>query len=179
MYKGNTFYLISTPALQVPEYFLSELRKHNKIIAVDKIEECLSELDILYMTRIQRERFETEEEYNRQMGIYILDKNKLEKARSDLIILHPLPKNDEISAEIDDDPRAKYFYQAELGLYIRMALLISILEKPKPLPESKISSNTEKSCKNAVCVTKTETYLPDIAKTIDGKSVCVYCDAEM
>ena len=176
MYTGNTFYLISTPALQTPEYFLSELRKHNKIIAADTIEECIGELDIIYMTRIQRERFASDEDYKKQTGIYILDKNKLKKAKDDLAILHPLPKNDEIAAEIDDDPRAKYFFQAELGLYIRMALLVKILEGPKPPPKTKISGNTEKKCENISCVTKTEKGIPDIAKTSGGKSVCAYCE---
>lgn len=179
LYTGNTFYLISTPALQTPEYFLSELQKHNKIVKAGTIEECIGELDIIYMTRIQRERFKSEKEYSKQAGIYILNKEKLQNAKNDLAILHPLPKNDEISAEIDDDPRAKYFLQAELGLYIRMALLVKILENPKPPPEPKISGNTSKKCENTLCVTQTEKGLSDIAKTSGGKFVCAYCESEI
>ena len=178
LYRDNTFYLISTPALQTPEYFLSELKKRNEIIMAETIEECIDKLDIIYMTRIQRERFENEDDCNAQIGIYVLDKNKLKKAKDDLAILHPLPKNDEIFAEIDDDPRAKYFYQAELGMYIRMALLIKILENPKPRV-SAAAQNTGKKCQNATCITKTEKFLPNIAKTSGGKTICAYCENEI
>jgi aspartate carbamoyltransferase catalytic subunit len=178
LYRGNTFYLISTPALKTPEYFLSELKKHNKIILADTIEECLDKLDIIYMTRIQRERFKTEEEYESQAGIYILDEKKLKKAKNDLTILHPLPKNDEISAKVDDDPRAKYFYQAELGMYIRMALLVKILENPKPRPNSQISGNGENECGNMACVTNAEKYLPNLSKAKNGEFVCAYCETK-
>jgi len=178
MYEGNTFYLISTPALRMPEYFLSELKNKNKIIEAGTLEECMDRLDILYMTRIQRERFASEEEYKRQSGVYVLDEAKLEKAKSDLTILHPLPKNEEISAEIDEDPRAGYFYQAELGMYIRMALLIKILENPKPRPGLKIPGNKKTQCKNMVCVTNTEKNLPDLCKTSGGKYTCAYCERE-
>ena len=175
LYRGNTFYLISTPGLQVPEFFLAELKKQNKIIMAKTIEECISELDIIYMTRIQRERFGSEEDYNRQAGIFVLDEKKLEKSKSDLAILHPLPKNDEIFSDIDDDPRAKYFYQAELGLYIRMALLIKILENPKPQFKA-IQGGAENICKNRTCVTQTEKYLPNLAKANGGKIFCAYCE---
>ena len=179
LYSGNTFYFISTPFLRVPEYFIFELSKNNKIIIVDTIEECIEKLDMIYMTRIQRERFDDDEEYKKQKGIYILDKEKLKKAKNDLTILHPLPKNDEIDFEIDDDPRAKYFKQAELGLYIRMALIIKILENPKLYSNIKITGNTDKKCTNEKCVTNTEKNLPDIVKTVNGKIYCKYCENEM
>ena len=179
LYSGNTFYFISTPFLRVPEYFISELGKNNKIIIIDTIEECIDKLDIIYMTRIQKERFANEDEYKKQSGIYILDKEKLKKAREDLIILHPLPKNDEIASEIDDDPRAQYFNQAEFGLYIRMALLIKLLENPKQYSAGKISGNTEKKCVNKNCVINTEKYLPDIVKTNGEKFYCAYCESGM
>jgi aspartate carbamoyltransferase catalytic subunit len=178
LYSGNTFYFISTPELQAPEYFTIGLGKNNKIIKADKIEECINKHDIIYITRIQRERFSCEKEYEKQTGIYILDKKKLNMAKKDLTILHPLPKNDEIASEIDDDPRAQYFNQAQLGLYIRMALLIKILENPKPPPEIKISSNTDKKCGNKICVTNTEKNLPDIIKTNYNKICCAYCEKE-
>ena len=177
LYSGNTFYFISTPALQVPEYFVHELRKNNKIIAADTIEECIDKLDIIYMTRIQRERFASEEEYKKQAGIYILDKEKLKKAKDDLTILHPLPKNDEIASDIDDnDPRAQYFRQAELGLYIRMALLIKILENPKIQVNAKDIENNNTKCANKVCVTNTENDLPNIVKKSGGELCCAYCE---
>jgi len=175
LYSGNTFYFISTPSLRVPERYTIELEKNNNIIISDTIEECIDKLDIIYMTRIQRERFTCEEEYKKQVGIYILDKEKLEKSKKDLAILHPLPKNEEISSELDDDPRAQYFNQANFGLYIRMALLIKILEKPKE--QINITKNTEKKCENKNCVTNTEKNLPDIIKTKanSSKLYCAYC----
>ena len=180
LYSGNTFYFISTPSLRVPEHYADELKKNNKIIILDTIEECIDKLDIIYMTRIQRERFSSEEEYKKQRGIYILDKEKLVRAKKDLTILHPLPKNNEISPEIDDDPRAQYFRQAELGLYIRMALLIKILENPKPkLSGNNNFSNTDKKCANINCVVNKENNLPNIEKANGGKSCCAYCDCEM
>ncbi|MCL2772298.1 MAG: aspartate carbamoyltransferase [Oscillospiraceae bacterium] len=182
LYGGNTFYFISTPSLQVPEIFVSDLRKNNAIIICGTIEECIGKLDVLYMTRIQRERFADKAEYEKQRGIYILDKEKLSKAKDDLIILHPLPKNEEISPEVDDDERAKYFKQAELGLYIRMALLIKIFENAgrKEKEAEKIAAgfiNSVKRCANPKCITQTEKYLPNIVKPGFGEvSYCAYCE---
>ena len=180
LYAGNTFYFISTPALQVPEIFCADLKKNNKIIMCDTIEECISKLNIIYMTRIQQERFADNDEYERQRGIYILDKEKLNRAKEDLIILHPLPKNDEISPEVDDDERARYFQQAEFGLYIRMALLIKLFEHDcKTKINKNNKSNTDKKCANVKCVTNSEheRYLPGIAKTdSEGDLCCAYCE---
>ena len=177
LYSGNTFYFISTPFLRVPEKYTDELKNNNKIIISNTIEECIDKLDIIYMTRIQRERFSSEDEYNKQTGIYILDPEKLKNAKSDLTILHPLPKNDEISSEIDDDPRAKYFEQAKYGMYIRMALLIKILENPKPIPKIDISEN--KKCVNINCITNKEKNLPVITKENQKKLYCAYCETEV
>ena len=185
LYEENTFYFISSPELRVPEIFIEDLRKNNKIIIVDKIEDCIDKLDIIYMTRIQRERFANNTEYEKQKGIYILDKEKLSRAREDLIILHPLPKNDEIAADVDDDERAKYFYQAGLGLYIRMSLLIKILENsenPEQRNNTKITGsidNIDRKCVNPKCITNDvlEKYLPNIAKTdVAGNLLCAYCE---
>ena len=177
LYSGNTFYFISTPYLKVPEYYINILRKNNNIIITGTIEECIEKLDIIYMTRIQRERFASEEEYKKQAGIYVLDKEKLSRAKKDLTIMHPLPKNNEICSQIDDDPRAQYFKQAELGLYIRMALLIKILENPKPVMSA--GSNTDKKCANKNCIVNKEKNLPDIIKKNDGKICCAYCEHEI
>lgn len=129
-YKNVKFVLISLKELGIPEYIKEEVLEKNNIeyIETDDIEEYMDKLDILYMTRVQKERFFNEEEYLRLKDHYILTKNKLEKAKKDLCIMHPLPRVNEISTEVDDDPRACYFKQAMYGKYIRMALILKLLE---------------------------------------------------
>ena len=128
-YKNIKFVLISLEELKVPEYIKEEVLEKNNIDYVEttNIEEYINELDILYMTRIQKERFFNEEEYLRLKDCYILDKEKLTKAKTDLCIMHPLPRVNEIKTEIDDDPRACYFKQVRYGKYIRMALILKML----------------------------------------------------
>lgn len=128
-YKGNKFILISPKELQIPDYIRDEvLRKNNiKFREVEKLEDVIEELDILYMTRIQKERFFNEEEYLRLKDSYILDKEKMDFAKKDMIVMHPLPRVNEISIEIDNDDRAAYFKQAEYGMYVRMALICRLL----------------------------------------------------
>ena len=129
-YKNVKFVLISLKELGIPEYIKEEVLEKNNIeyIETDDIEEYMDKLDILYMTRVQKERFFNEEEYLRLKDHYILTKNKLEKAKKDLCIMHPLPRVNEISTEVDDDTRACYFKQAMYGKYIRMALILKLLE---------------------------------------------------
>ena len=129
-YDNIKFILISPEELKVPDYIKTEVLEKNNIeyIETDNIEEYISELDILYMTRVQKERFFNEADYMRLKDYYILDNNKLSKAKKDLCILHPLPRVNEISTEVDSDKRAKYFEQAYNGVYIRMALILSLLE---------------------------------------------------
>ena len=129
-YKNVKFILISPEELKVPEYIKEEILEKNNIeyVETNDIEKHMQELDILYMTRVQKERFFNEEDYVRLKDYYILNKNKLEIAKKDLAILHPLPRVNEISTEVDDDPRACYFKQAEYGKYIRMALILKLLE---------------------------------------------------
>ena len=129
-YDNIKFILISPDELKLPDYIISEVLKKNKIeyIETDNIEEYMGELDILYMTRVQKERFFNEADYMRLKDYYILDNNKLNKAKKDLCILHPLPRVNEISTEVDNDSRAKYFEQAYNGVYIRMALILKLLE---------------------------------------------------
>ena len=129
-YKNVKFVLISLKELGIPEYIKEEVLEKNKIeyIETEDIEEYMDKLDILYMTRVQKERFFNEEEYLRLKDHYILTKNKLEKAKKDLCIMHPLPRVNEISTEVDDDSRACYFKQAKYGKYIRMALILKLLE---------------------------------------------------
>ena len=95
---------------------------------VTRLEDVMSELDILYMTRVQKERFFNEEDYVRLKDFYVLNKEKMEMAKQDMIVLHPLPRVNEISVEVDDDPRAAYFRQAQYGVYVRMALILTLLE---------------------------------------------------
>lgn len=128
-YKNNSFVLISPKELSIPDYIKKEvLEKNNiKFKEVRTLEEAMREIDILYMTRVQRERFDSEEEYLRLKDSYVLDNNKMSLGKKDSIVLHPLPRVNEISYEIDDDTRACYFKQAEFGMYVRMALIAKIL----------------------------------------------------
>lgn len=128
-YANIKFVLISPKELKIPEYLKQDVldKKNIEYIETESLEENIDKLDILYMTRVQKERFLNEEEYVRLKDVYILDKQKLEKAKKDLCILHPLPRVNEISTEIDDDPRAAYFRQAEYGKYMRMAIILKLL----------------------------------------------------
>ena len=129
-YPDIKFVLISPEELKLPEYVKTEILDANNAPYMEtaSLEKALPELDVLYMTRVQRERFFNEEDYIRLKDTYILDKAKLKGAKSDLMILHPLPRVNEISTDIDDDPRATYFKQAEYGVYVRMALILRLLE---------------------------------------------------
>ncbi len=129
-YKNIKFVLISPDELKIPEYLKEDVLEKNNIefIETKDIEEYMDKLDILYMTRVQKERFFNEEDYIRLKDYYILNKEKLEKAKKDLCIMHPLPRVNEISVDVDDDPRAAYFRQVEYGKYIRMALILKMLE---------------------------------------------------
>ncbi len=128
-YSGNKFVLISPKELAIPQYIREEILQKNNMeyVEVEKLEDVIGNLDILYMTRIQKERFFNEEEYLRLKDSYILDKAKMDMAPKDMIVMHPLPRVNEISYEIDDDERACYFKQAEYGMYVRMALMIKLL----------------------------------------------------
>ena len=130
-YENIKFVLISPNELKIPEYLKQDVldKKNIEYIETENLEENINKLDILYMTRVQKERFLNEEEYVRLKDVYILDKQKLEKAKNDLCILHPLPRVNEISTEIDDDPRAAYFRQAEYGKYMRMAIILKLLNE--------------------------------------------------
>lgn len=132
-YEGVKFVLISPEELRIPNYLRTETLDENGIEykEVRRLEDVMPELDILYMTRVQRERFFNEEDYIRLKDSFILDKAKMRLAREDMIVMHPLPRVNEISTEVDDDPRAVYFKQAEFGVYIRMALILTLLEDAK------------------------------------------------
>ncbi|WP_298846034.1 aspartate carbamoyltransferase [Clostridium sp.] len=132
-YENIKFVLIAPNELKIPKYIKEEVLEKNNIEfeEVEKLEEVIGELDILYMTRVQKERFFNEEDYIRLKDIYILNKEKMLKAKKDMIILHPLPRVNEIAVELDLDPRACYFRQAKYGMYVRMALIAKLLGDDK------------------------------------------------
>ena len=133
-YPGIRFVLISPPELKVPDYIKENVLDANHIPyrETTNLDDAMEELDILYMTRVQRERFFNEEDYIRMKDCYILDQEKMKLAKPDMFVLHPLPRVNEISVEVDDDPRAAYFKQAQYGVYVRMALIMTLLEVEKP-----------------------------------------------
>ena len=129
-YDNLNFVLISPEELRLPTYIRHDVLRRNNVPykEVVRMEEALPDLDILYMTRVQKERFFNEEDYVRMKDFYILDKKKMELASKDMLVLHPLPRVNEISVEVDDDPRAAYFRQVQYGVYVRMALILTLLE---------------------------------------------------
>ncbi|MBO5291974.1 MAG: aspartate carbamoyltransferase [Lachnospiraceae bacterium] len=128
-YDNIRFIFISPEELKVPDY-ITEMLKEKSIPyeEVIRLEDCMPQLDLLYMTRVQKERFFNEEDYVRLKDFYILNKAKMEPAKKDMLVLHPLPRVNEISVEVDDDPRAAYFKQVQYGVYVRMALILTLLE---------------------------------------------------
>lgn len=129
-YPGIRFVLISPEELKIPSYIREDVLRANNIPfeEVERLEDAMPDLDILYMTRVQKERFFNEEDYVRLKNFYILTKAKMDLAKDDMLVLHPLPRVNEISVEVDDDPRAAYFRQAQYGVYVRMALILTLLE---------------------------------------------------
>ena len=128
-YKNVKFVLISPKELRIPDYIRDDVLKANQaeFIEMENLEDAMPELNILYMTRVQRESFFSEDEYLRMKDFYILDKSKMALAKEDMNVLHPLPRVNEISVDIDDDPRAAYFKQVQFGVYVRMALIMTLL----------------------------------------------------
>ncbi len=128
-YENVKFVLISPDELRVPDYIREEILKKNDIqfIEVERLENIIGDIDVLYMTRVQKERFFNEADYIRLKDSYIVDNKKMSNAKEDMILMHPLPRVNEISVEVDNDPRAAYFTQAKCGMYIRMALIMKLL----------------------------------------------------
>jgi aspartate carbamoyltransferase catalytic subunit len=142
-YENVRFIFISPEELRVPDYIIDMLKEKNiPYEEVIRLEDVMPELDLLYMTRVQRERFFNEEDYVRLKDFYILDKTKMELAKPDMMVLHPLPRVNEISVEVDDDPRAAYFKQVQYGVYVRMALILTLLE----IDVDKLSERRNESC---------------------------------
>lgn len=176
-YPNNNFILISTKELQIPSYIKDILKASScSFKEVTSLEKAIGELDVLYMTRIQKERFTLVEEYMLQKDIYVLDKKKMANAKMDLIVLHPLPRVDEITMDVDNDPRACYFEQASNGVFVRMALICIMLREKKifKLLEGKVHVGA--ACKNLKCITATEDYLPKSFIGSGDTLVCEYCE---
>ncbi len=185
-YPGTKFVLISPEELAVPSYVKREIldAKNIEYRQATSLEAVLPDLDILYMTRIQRERFENPEEYERLKDSYILTADKLSHAREALIVMHPLPRVNEISVSVDDDPRASYFLQVLCGKYMRMALILKLLESAAhdvaPFSEDVVIDRLE--CKNPACITSCEQELPHTFRLVNAEKKiyrCVYCEEKV
>lgn len=176
-YDNNSFVLISTKELTIPLYIIDILEKnHCKYEFSNDLSSSIKDLDVLYMTRIQRERFLNDEEYELQKNVFVLDKEKLSKAKEDMIILHPLPRVNEITVDIDDDPRALYFKQAQYGMFGRMALILLLLQDDDFFINGRETSIADCSCNNPKCITQSEKYLPNLSYKKLGMTMCQYCD---
>lgn len=181
-YTGIKFILISPEELKLPGYVKYEFLGDGKVQyeEISDMEAAMPKLDILYMTRIQQERFASHDEYLRLKDSYILTPDKLKNAKPDLCIMHPLPRVNEISVKVDEDPRACYFEQAANGRYIRMALILKLLaEKDKPDAVRAGEPVEGLSCENPSCICRTEQELPHIFRCADeehGVYRCSYCD---
>ena len=185
-YNNIKVVLISPEELRLPKYVKYEVLDKNgmEYVETTSLEEAMPELDVLYMTRIQRERFDSFDEYERLKDSYILTAEKLQTAKETMRILHPLPRVNEISTKVDSDPRAAYFRQALNGKYMRMALILKLLEDTKNGVE--IEENTELivdefHCTNPRCITSTEQELQHTFRLMDGTHGiyrCIYCDSK-
>ena len=179
-YDGIKIVLISPKELSLPDYVKAELDKAGvPYTEVTSLDEAISELDILYMTRIQRERFNCEEEYKRLEGFYILNAEKLKHAKSDMCILHPLPRVNEISVDVDSDSRACYFKQALYGKYIRMALILKLLSEKDGKFEIEGEVSKTHKCTSSGCIMSIEQELEQKVIFENGKCRCAYCEAEL
>lgn len=179
-YKGNKFIFISTKELSVPEYLKNMIVKlGGEYEECSSLEKSIGNLDVLYMTRIQKERFCSGEEYDAQKDIFKLDCGKMKLARKSLVVMHPLPRVDEIEGCVDDDPRAFYFKQAANGIYARMALILHIFSQQNCKNVSVKGQKLNMSCSNKRCITNTEKYLPKSFLKSNNEYICEYCDSRV
>ena len=183
-YENIRFVLISPKELMLPDYVRIGILDRHRIpyTEVTSLEDAIPELDILYMTRIQRERFDDPAEYERLKDSYVLTVEKMAHAKADMAVLHPLPRVNEISVKVDDDPRAAYFRQTLNGKYMRMALILKLLEEAKRDPiRQPVDTDGwvyHKVCRNPKCICQTEQELPMAAELTEGVWRCVYCEKE-
>ena len=181
-YPGTRFVLISPPELCLPDYVRVNVLENGGIpyTQVSSLEDAIADLDVLYMTRIQQERFDDPEEYQRLKDSYVLTPEKMQAAKETMCILHPLPRVNEISVKVDDDPRAAYFRQALNGKYMRMALILKLLREAEDHPERE-PENTEdlvcdRVCRNPKCICQTEQELPHVFRRSATGLHCLYCE---
>ena len=184
-YKGIQFVLISPEELKIPGFIRYNVFENQGIpyTEVSSLEEAMPKLDVLYMTRIQRERFDDPWEYERLKDSYVLDTEKMKLAKKKMCVLHPLPRVNEISVKVDDDPRAAYFRQALNGKYMRMALILKLLDEAARNPAKEAIDTTgleyDRVCRNPKCITQTEQELPQLFRCTDKAADihrCVYCE---
>ena len=187
-YTGINVILIAPEELRLPSYIRREVcdKNHVPTREVETMEEVMSELDILYMTRVQKERFLDEEEFERLKDSFILNPERLRTAKKDMIILHPLPRVNEITRAVDNDPRAAYFRQVENGKFVRMALIYTLLkwaeEERTTTPTPRLDAslvNNDLRCSNRQCISNSEDVDHLFRKTEDGDLRCVYCEARV
>ena len=184
-YEGIKFVLISPAELRIPGFIRYNVFENQGIpyTETSSLEEAMPALDVLYMTRIQRERFDDPWEYERLKDTYVLNPEKMKLAKEKMCVLHPLPRVNEISVKVDDDPRAAYFRQALNGKYMRMALILKLLEDAQARPEKEAIDTTgleyNRVCHNPKCITQTEQELPQLFRCTDRAADihrCVYCE---
>ncbi len=186
-YTGIRFVLISPEELKIPGFIrFNVLEKHNiPYTEVSSLEEAMPELDVLYMTRIQRERFDDPVVYERLKDSYVLDPQKMALGKETMCVLHPLPRVNEISVAVDDDPRAAYFRQALNGKYMRMALILKLLEEAENPNKAALDTTDlvyDRVCTNPKCICQIEQELPQIARLTDKEARihrCIYCEQKV
>lgn len=176
-YKGVKFVLIAPDELRLPDY----MHEQNDFSyeEISSLEEAIPKLDVLYMTRVQQERFEDMAQYNRLKDSFILDTDKMTLAKKDMIVLHPLPRINEISTEVDQDPRAAYFRQVRNGKFVRMALIYTLIKwKEEGLYDERALPDLVRGerCQNRSCISRVEPIPPLYKKGDDGALHCLYCD---
>ena len=185
-YKNVKIVLISPDELRLPNYIKYEVLQKNgmEYVETTSLEDAIPELDVLYMTRIQRERFDSHDEYERLKDSYVLTAQKMELAKDTMRVLHPLPRVNEISVKVDDDPRAAYFRQALNGKYMRMALILKLLEEAKlPYREEPVGEllTNVLTCDNPRCITSTEQEIDHVFRCVNpenGIYRCIYCESK-
>lgn len=189
-YEAINVILISPEELRLPDYMLEEMKAYENLTfrEVRTMEEVMPELDVLYMTRVQKERFLDEDEFDRVKESFVLDPEKLIPAKKDMIILHPLPRVNEITREVDADPRAAYFRQVENGKFVRMALILTLLrwaeqekqgeEKPAPIFSEEYEVNGGHCCHHRQCISTTEDVDQLFRHAEDGSWRCAYCETK-
>ena len=186
-YSNIKVILIAPQELRLPDYMLAEMAEnsHLEFREVETMEEVMPELDILYMTRVQKERFLDEEEFDRVKNSFVLNPEKLKTAKEDMIILHPLPRVNEITRAVDNDPRAAYFRQVENGKFVRMALIYTLLrwaDENKPFARTPVFNEpymvNELTCSNPRCISATEDVDQLFHRAADGTCRCAYCEAK-